>query len=202
MKIPSPLIALSVLVFSATVVAQPASAPNSPDPGTDLIELIRQFASETDQEIVLDPRVRGLQALAVEEPIDDYDSLLAQLRINRLIAIQTSDQILILPEQNLRTMPSQLLQEDDSRVSDHEVVTRVIRIPQATFVVGRTEDGEPIERTDSLGPTLVPILRPMMSQAAQLGAVPNARSLVIVDRYDNVRRIKAVIDEIIDQIDD
>jgi general secretion pathway protein D len=84
----------------------------------------------------------------------------------------------------MRSEPSQILQEDDRRVSDHTIVTRVIAV-------------------DRISPAqLVPILRPMMPQEAQLGAVSDTNSLIIIDRYDNVRRITQVIDEIIDQLPD
>jgi general secretion pathway protein D len=43
---------------------------------------------------------------------------------------------------------------------------------------------------------LIPILRPMMSQSAQLGAAQGSNGIIIVDRYDNVRRIARVIEEV------
>jgi hypothetical protein len=37
----------------------------------------------------------------------------------------------------------------------------------------------------------------MLSTAAQLAATPGTNQLIIVDYYDNVRRIAAIIDEIV-----
>ena len=40
---------------------------------------------------------------------------------------------------------------------------------------------------------LVPILRPLLPQAAGLAAFPQTNSLVIVDRFANLRRIEGLI---------
>lgn len=85
------------------------------------------------------------------------------------------------------------------------MVTRIIAIPP--FGEQRPSNQSAEDQPDASArqlsaPQLVPILRPMMSTSAQLGAVPGGSSLILVDRYDNVRRITAVIEEIIDQIDD
>jgi type II secretory pathway component GspD/PulD (secretin) len=42
----------------------------------------------------------------------------------------------------------------------------------------------------------------MLSQSAQLAAAPGTNKLVIVDRYDNVRRITAVIEELTKDLED
>ena len=72
-------------------------------------------------------------------------------------------------------MPTRILQNDDPSVSDHEVVSRVISL-----------------NTDAAA--LVPIVRPLVPQYGHLAAV--GASLLIVDRYDNVRRITALVDEL------
>jgi type II secretory pathway component GspD/PulD (secretin) len=123
---------------------------------------------------------------------------------------ETADQILIVSEQNARTAPSRMLQDDDSRVSDHEYVTRVItlpRLPDSSLPAQPTAAGDAnpsvAEPASALSAaTLVPSLRPMMSTAAQLAAVPNGNSLILVDRYDNVRRITAVVEALVDSLDD
>jgi type II secretory pathway component GspD/PulD (secretin) len=47
-----------------------------------------------------------------------------------------------------------------------------------------------LQRASRLEQQLVPLLRPMLPQQAHLVATPD--KLVIVDRYDNVRRIVEV----------
>jgi len=84
----------------------------------------------------------------------------------------------------MRSSPSRFLQEDDRRVSDHEIVTRIL----------------PVE---GLSPNqLIPILRPMMPQSAQLGAAQGSTAIIIVDRYDNVRRMTRVIEEVVSHLAD
>jgi len=40
---------------------------------------------------------------------------------------------------------------------------------------------------------LVPILRPLLPQYAHLAALPYENTLLIVDRYANVKRIEAIV---------
>jgi general secretion pathway protein D len=94
----------------------------------------------------------------------------AVLRPDQFVAYETGGQIHIVPNALMRTVPSRILQEDDHRVSDSEVVTRILEVSGISAA------------------QLVPILRPMMGQSPQLTASQNNNRLVIVDYYDNVRR--------------
>lgn len=202
--------ALSLALLPGLTLAQDPAAPSDeeaarrstpePMPGSVRIEsLIEQVAMDMDEEFVIDPRIRGIMAYTTRQSVD-YESLLGILRIAGLVAIETGGQIHIMPEQNMRVAPTRILQDDDRSVSDHEVVTRVIEVPRVSRTISDSEGGS---YTETLQATqLVPILRPMMSQAAQLGAVPNSNTLIIVDRYDNVRRITAVIDEVVAGFED
>jgi general secretion pathway protein D len=199
--------AFLLFALSTIVSAQPpASSERAGNSGIDLIELIKQVAVDVDKEFILDPRISGISVDVVSEEVD-YETLLAYLRINSLVAIENDNQIMIAPDQGARSMATRILQEDDSRVSDHEVVTRIIRIPTLrSNASGRRQNsnGEDAiaSQPSAFAATLVPVLRPMMSTSAQLGAVPGTNTLILVDRYDNVRRITAVIEEIIDQMND
>ena len=177
--------ALVLLVSSAAATAQETVSPSSPadDGSIPILALIEQVAEDMDREFIIDPRLQGIRGATTNEEAD-YESLLGVLRINGFIAVETADQILIMPVQDARSQPSRVLLEDDSRVSDHEIVTRIIEVP------------------GGVATTLVPMLRPMMDQSAMLGAAPNANKLLIVDRYDNVRRITAIVEEFVDGIDD
>lgn len=161
--------------------------------------LILEVARGRDGEFVIDPRLRGIQAYRPMEPVD-YESLLGILRVAGLVAVEAGGQIHVMPEQNMRTSATRILQEDDRNVSDHEVVTRIIVVPSVSRSVPGSTGNSVMETLQAT--MLVPILRPMMSQAAQLGAVPNSNTLIIVDRYDNVRRITAVIDEVVAGFED
>jgi type II secretory pathway component GspD/PulD (secretin) len=44
---------------------------------------------------------------------------------------------------------------------------------------------------------LVPVLRPMIGQNGHMAATNNNK-LILVDHYDNIRRLTAIINEIVD----
>ncbi len=136
-------------------------------PGNDLLDLIQQVAASSDREFIVDPRVNARVEYAGDEAIT-YPTLLAILRVYAYVAVEIGGEVSIVPDVYARTMPTRILQRDDESVSDHEVVSRVISL-------------------DADASELVPILRPTLPQYAHLAAVGN--NLLVVDRYDNVRRI-------------
>jgi general secretion pathway protein D len=184
-----------VMLLLATAFALPASAQQSFSPhAIDLYQLISNASAETGKEIVYGQQLLesrfGISSTAGNDA--DYETLLAALRSMGFAAIETSDQIRIVPEETARTQPSRILREDDRNVSDHAIVTRVISIPLREI---ETPDGI---QTVSTASQLVPVLRPMLGTNAQMGAAQGTNKVVIVDRYDNIRRITQVIEEIVD----
>ena len=201
-------LALSLCLLPGLDLMAQESDASDEQAGTPIEALIAQMAEELDREFVIDPRIRGIRTFTTSNDLD-YESLLGILRINNVVAIETGEQIHVMPEQNMRVSATRILQEDDSSVSDHEVVTRIIAIPQLPEAFDRpAQSGDPSATNPfaTIPPTsaaqLVPVLRPMMSQAAMLGAVANTNVLILVDRYDNVRRITAMIEEIIESVGD
>jgi general secretion pathway protein D len=196
---------LAISIASTPSLAQEAASQDPADEqrGTDIHALIEKLSEEMDREFIVDPRLPSGERMGYTTREDaNYESLLAILRLNGFAAIERGNQILIVPEQNMRSEPLRILADDDSRVSDHEIVTRLIHITPVMGVVGYTDDGQPIERPTPQATNLVPVLRPMMPQSAQLGAIPGTNTLVIVDRYDNVRRITAIVNELLGSLDD
>jgi general secretion pathway protein D len=180
-----------------------AADPEATSPlAFDLHELIREVADDIGKEFIIDPRLPPAMRAGYRTDDDvDYDTLLAILRMLQFATIEKEDYVLVVPEQNLRAEPTRLLQEDDPRVSDHEYVTRVIQLPDMPDTRSVDEIAEaPLARNSAA--LFVPVLRPLMPTYAMLGAVPNANSLIVADRYDNVRRITAIINEIVEGIDD
>jgi general secretion pathway protein D len=195
-----------LLALALTAAAQPPAdsgaqpgprvmAPQPDRPVVDVFALIERLADELDKEFIVDPRLTAEMlgwSTAGEE--SDYDTLLALLRLSGFTTIEVGDQIRIVPEANARAEPTRILQQDDNRVSDHAIVTRVIDVSDIELLgdAGQ-DDAGPREAA----PMLVPLLRPMMSmQAGQLGTIQGTNKLIVVDRYDNIRRITAVIDEL------
>ena len=147
-----------------------------PEDEYDIRALVRRVAADADFTVVVDPRVNARVQYA-GAPIEsiDYSTLLAILRIHGYVSVEIGGQISIVLDANARMMPTRILQNDDPSVSDHEVVSRIISL-----------------NTDAA--VLVPIIRPLVPQYGHLAAVGN--SLLIVDRYDNVRRITALVNEL------
>ncbi len=188
-KVGSPMILKALVAFSAfAVLGGPACAQNPPTsgrvvtiagcpshctiplPGNDLVDLVRQVAANSGMEFIIDPRVNASVEYAGDTLTENitYATLLAILRIHGYVAVEIGGVVSIVLDANARTMPTRILQSDDPSVSDHEVVSRVISLS-----------------ADAAG--LVPILRPLVPQYGHLAAFGN--SLIVVDRYDNVRRL-------------
>jgi general secretion pathway protein D len=173
------LLVLLTLHFQAAP-AQPVSpseeTPNAvaaaPRSGTGLLELIEQLAESTGMEFVVDPRVRADPAYVGGSADMTYSKLLSILRVYGYAAVQSAGRVHVVPLAAARTLPTRLVEQDDPDLSDDEIVTRVITLDADTA-------------------NMVPILRPMLPQHAHL-ASDGERSLVIVDHYDNVRRIAAI----------
>jgi general secretion pathway protein D len=173
-------------------VPSPRAMPPLPDnaPTVDIFALIDRLAEEMDKEFIIDPRMRGMTGLSTAGNEADYDTLLAMLRLNGFAAIEVGDQIRIVPEATARTEPSPVIQQDDSRISDHVVVTRIIDVADLNITM---PDGS----TLSAAAQLVPVLRPLMSTAiGNVMVVPGSDKIVLTDRYDNMRRITAIVDEL------
>ncbi len=183
------MILKALVAFSAfAVLGGPACAQNPPTsgrvvtiagcpshctiplPGNDLVDLVRQVAANSGMEFIIDPRVNASVEYAGDTLTENitYATLLAILRIHGYVAVEIGGVVSIVLDANARTMPTRILQSDDPSVSDHEVVSRVISLS-----------------ADAAG--LVPILRPLVPQYGHLAAFGN--SLMVVDRYDNVRRL-------------
>jgi general secretion pathway protein D len=182
-----PALLVAMLVLPAA--AQPPAGAGSPaanepataagrednDEGTiDLTTLIAQVAARENREFLVDPRVRARVRIIppIEQP--DFGVLLSVLRVHGYAAVEVEGRIQIVPDGLARWLPTRVLQRDDNSVSDDEIVTRVLSVPSGQ------------------APQLVPVLRPMLPQNAHLAATADNR-LIIVDRYDNVRRITEVV---------
>jgi hypothetical protein len=158
---------------------EPVVQERPPERTTDFYALIDRLADEMGKEFIVSPYFSP-SAIGWSTHSDDadFETLQGLLRAAQYTTIETADQVFILPDATSRAEPSMILNEDDRRVSDHTVVTRVIEVENVPTA------------------QLIPILRPMMPQSAQLTAVQGTTSLVMVDHYDNVRRLTEIIKEI------
>jgi general secretion pathway protein D len=171
------IIAAVLLAPVAVMAAEPA--PGAPEaaaqwtvPTIEINQLIAKVAKRTGRQFIVDPRVHAeipLAGLDVDKV--DYDRLLAILAVNQFAAIATAGAIAILPDANARQFPSGVTTEVPSKALDNEFVTVLLQ-------------GKNVCTAQT-----VPVLRPLMPQAAHLAAMTQTNSLIVVDRAANVRRI-------------
>ena len=187
-------LAAAVLVLAATLAcAQPkapaaATAPAANPPGmhtlnmkdADIQALIATVSEITGKNFIVGPNVQGKVTVISARPMkpdEIYDVFLSVLRVHGYAAIPSGSMIKIVPEAVAQQDGSGGL--NGTRVHEpDELVTQIVPVKH-------------VSATD-----LVPILRPLMPQGAQLMAHPASNSLVISDRAGNVERMISIIHHI------
>jgi general secretion pathway protein D len=184
----------SVLFFlvAGVAIAQPGSsnagAPVATPPGThtlnmkdaDIEALIATVSEITGKNFIIGPNVQGKVTVVSAKPMkpdEIYDVFLSVLRVHGYAAIPSGSMIKIVPEAMAQQDGSGGLNGSHVHEAD-ELVTQIVPVRH----VAATE--------------LVPILRPLMPQGAQLIAHPGSNSLVISDRAGNVQRVVSIIERI------
>jgi general secretion pathway protein D len=167
---------------SATAVA----ATNPPGTHTlnmkdaDIQALIATVSEITGKNFIVGPNVQGKVTVVSARPMkpdEIYDVFLSVLRVHGYAAIPSGSMIKIVPEAVAQQDGSGGLNGTHQHETD-ELVTQIVPVKH----VSATE--------------LVPILRPLMPQGAQLIAHPASNSLVISDRAGNVERMISIIQRI------
>ncbi len=173
-----PTLAVAVALTAATVVsAQPGQriTPNFKD--AEIGQVIEAVSAATGKTIIPDPRVRAqvtMLSSTAMTPDAFYEAFLALLSVHQFIAVETGGIIRILPDANARQIPSKDLPDRVSSTSD-ELVTQVVSVQNVSAA------------------QLVPVLRPLMPQAAHLAAYPSSNILIISDRANNVNRVMRIV---------
>ncbi|MEP6485431.1 MAG: type II secretion system secretin GspD [Rudaea sp.] len=179
---------------AAGAIAQPgannaSTAQNTANPnGThslnlrdvDIQALIQTVSEVTGKNFIIGPNVQGKVTVVSAKPMkpdEIYDVFLSVLRVHGFAAIPSGNMIKIVPEAMAQQDGSGGLNGSHVHESD-ELVTQIVPVKH----VAATE--------------LVPILRPLMPQGAQLIAHPGSNSLVISDRAGNVQRVVSIIQRI------
>jgi general secretion pathway protein D len=184
-------IAIGALALSALAAAQQRVSPPPNPPGehsstqritpnfkdADITQIIEAVSMATGKNFIIDPRVRAQVTMLSSTPMTPdqfYQAFLAILQVHGFVAVPAGDVIKIIPDANMRQYPSNDLPHSVSSTSD-ELVTQVLAVKN----VGAAQ--------------LVPVLRPLMPQNAQLSAVTGANILIISDRASNVNRMMRII---------
>lgn len=167
-------------------VATPA-VPAPPDEVTlnlkdaDINSLISTVAEVTGRNFVVDPRVKAKITVISSKPMsrqEVYGVFLSILQVHGFAAQEVGSITKIVPDVVAKQGPVVERGEDND-----EIITRVIPVHNVSAV------------------QLIPILRPLIPQQANMAAYPQSNVLVVSDRAINIDRIVDVVRRI-DQTDD
>jgi general secretion pathway protein D len=176
MKIVKTLIVTAVATLPLICGAE-GSVSKSGDAGMELSDIIAGYAKRSGKKFIVDPRVRAMGGLVgIDADKITYEQLLALAWVHQFVMVTTGDVTVVVPDANARQMPTPVYTDAKFKALDDEWVTLLLTAKNACT------------------PNLVPILRPLMPQAAHLAANPYSNQIVVSDRAVNVRRIAGLID--------
>jgi general secretion pathway protein D len=145
----------------------------------DLAELLDDVGRKANKPFLVDARVPSRVVVgAADVKRVTYPMLLTILKNNACAAVPAQGGVNIIPTAGVRTYPLPIVNKDDSSIADDEWVSRVIRVKQAEAA------------------QMVPILRPLLPQEAHLAAMAPSNSLLMVDRYANVKRVTEIVQQL------
>jgi general secretion pathway protein D len=173
---------LSMVAAICVLIAPALHAQSKPEAEAkrdevSLDRLIETFAAKSKKKIIVDPRVRAQPITYGMSSSVNYSELLAILAVNGYAAVESESFIYVLPVAEVRAMPIPTA-SDSKRYDDNEIVSKVIHVKNIPAT------------------SVIPALRPMVSQYAHLSALACANSLIVVDRYANVKRLQNVIEQL------
>ena len=175
------LLTLASLPLAAAAEDATPRAAASATSGQDLDfgNLIDSFSKRTGRKFIIDPRVRFNASFAGIDPDKiTYEQLLATLATNMFATYTNDDYIVIVPDANARQLPTPVHSDMNFKADDNEIVTLLLTPKKACAMF------------------LVPVLRPLMPQAAHMAAEMNSNSLILSDRVGNLRRLADIIERI------
>jgi len=172
----------------AMVLALPAIAAAAEEPAAssssqayksiEIGELIAKVAKRTGKQFIVDPRVRAeIPLIGLDVSTVDYARLLAILSVHQYVAFESGGAVRVIPDASMRQLPVPAASEVPAKALDDEVVTVILPVK------------------NSCSAYFVPILRPLMPQAAHLAAMPN-NALILVDHAANARRIVDMVERL------
>ncbi len=166
-------LALPVLVMAAEPTSTPCSASTSTSGSEiEIADLIGKVARRTGKQFIIDPRVRAqVSYVGLDFDKVDYAKLLAILTIHQFAAYESNGVVKVLPDASARQLPVPVTTDVPAKALDDEYVTVMFTAKNMCAAQA------------------VPVLRPLMPQAAHLAAFVQANTLLISDHAGNARRI-------------
>ncbi len=157
--------------------AVPAAATASDPNRTELASLISLAAAEVKKRFVVDPRVRGsVDAGALGPDFLTYHAFLEILGVHGFIAVPSGDVVTIIPDSYLKQVASPVARVDDIKGDDAEVVTVIIPVGDA-----------------AIAQQLAISLRQLVPQWGFINTTADQKSLLVVDKVANVKRLVALV---------
>jgi general secretion pathway protein D len=143
----------------------------------DIEAVSRAMAAMIDQQILIDPRVKGTITVYSEQPIpvrEAWLSYLAALRGLGFAMVDSNGLLKVVPEAEAKLQTGTVVVGPSSQRGD-QVLTQVFRLNH--------------ENPNNL----VAVLRPLISPNNTINANPGTSSLVITDYADNLARLGRII---------
>ncbi|MBK1733771.1 type II secretion system protein GspD [Halorhodospira abdelmalekii] len=143
----------------------------------DIRSVIALVSEHTGRNFIVDPRVRGEMTIISHRPVDSqqlYQVFLSALQVHGFSAIPADGAVRIVPK-SLARRDHTPVTDDAAPGEGYDFVTRVLTV----------EHAEAAE--------LVPLLRPLLSDEAQLAAYPPTNTLILSEAAGNIERIRQVI---------
>ena len=150
--------------------------PNYKD--ADISQIIQAVGEVTGKNFIIDPRVNAKVTMLSSTPMSPaafYQAFLSVLQVYGYVAVPAGKVIKIIPNTDVRQLPSLDLPQNVSSTSD-EIVTQIITMKNISAA------------------QLVPLLRPADSAARTSGRVSAGNMLIISDRASNVSRIMRIVE--------
>ncbi len=176
------ILAISLPLAVPAQEAKPSierSSKTSAVPYIEMTDLIEKVAKRTGKQFIVDPRVRASVRLVGFGTGDvDYQRLLAILRVHAFVAVEENGFVTVVPDAGARQLAVATHFGLGFEALDDELVTVILEVK------------------NTCAAQLVPVLRPLMPQAAHMAADLQSNSLIINDRASNVRRIGDVVERL------
>jgi general secretion pathway protein D len=177
------VMAVAIACASAPAVAQPPPSAAGNPPGThtlnlkdaDIQALIATVSEITGRNFIVGPNVQGKVSVISARPMQPdeiYDVFLSVLRVHGYAAVSAGSMIKIVPEAMAQAEGGNSVATAES---GDAIVTQIVPLRHVAAA------------------ELVPILRPLLPQGAQLIAHQTSNSLVISDRASNIQRVAGII---------
>ncbi len=142
----------------------------------DITAFIAEVADITGRSFVVDPRVKGNVTVVSNRALSReqvYDLFLGVMNVNGVVAVPSGNTVKLMPDINARQ--GGLGFDPKARVNGEQMVTQIIWL-------------------DNTAPNdLLPALRPLLPQSAQIATINGVNALVVSDRAANIAELQRLV---------